>query len=221
MPTSLFQSTYLRVRSDILFGVLAPGQRLPLEELRVVYSASVPTLREVLSRLASERLVVAEDQRGFTVAPISAANLLEIAALRKLIELSALEQSFENGDMEWEGEVVAAHHKLSRIEERLIAGEPADRSEWKRYDFGFHQTLIKACRSAELMAVHRGVFDRYLRYQMVYLTFRGRTAADEHRLLLDAALARDVAKGQEVLVRHIDGGVEHALAAQGHVMAGA
>lgn len=210
---SLAQSTYDRLRQDIIFGVLAPGLRLRLEDLRDSYGVSVPTLREVLNRLASDRLVVAEDQRGFAVAPISDENLRDLADLRQLIELHALERSFRAGDVAWESRVVAAHHKLSRIEQRLIAGEPADRMEWKRYDSGFHHALIMGCASAELLAVHQSVFDRYLRYQMVYLTFRGTIAAAEHQALLEAALARDVARAQDVLVRHIDGGVAHALAA--------
>lgn len=213
MSASLAQTTQERLRQDIIFGHLAPGQRLRLEDMRDAYGVSVPTLREVLNRLASERLVVTEDQRGFAVAPISDDNLRDLAELRKLIELHALERSFRAGDVAWEGRVVAAHHKLSRIEQRLIAGEAADRMEWKRYDSGFHHALIMGCASDELLAAHQSVFDRYLRYQMVYLTFRGAIAASEHQALLEAALARDVARAQDVLVRHIDGGVAHALAA--------
>lgn len=215
MSLSLFQTTHARLRGDILSGRLAPGQRLRLEDLHAGYGASVPTLREVLNRLASEGLVVSEDQRGFAVAPISAANLLELAGLRKLIEGHALEQSFRRGTVAWESEVVAAHHKLSRIENRLMAGEAADRDEWKRYDFGFHQTLIAACGSDELLAIHRAVFDKYLRYQMIFLTFRGAIAAKEHKALLEAALTRDISTARAVLDRHVDGGVQHALAAQG------
>ncbi|WP_164034223.1 GntR family transcriptional regulator, partial [Serratia marcescens] len=84
---------------------LQPGRKLKLDVLRVDYEASVSTLREILSRLASEKLVVAEGQRGFEVMPISVANLREIAALRQLLECHALEQSFAQGDLEWEGRV--------------------------------------------------------------------------------------------------------------------
>lgn len=214
MSLSLAQSTYAAIRTDIIFGGLPPGQRLKLDDLQSRYGASVPTLREVLNRLTSEALVVAEEQKGFTVAPISVANLLELASLRKLIEFHALELSFRHGNVDWEAEVVASHYRLSRIENRLMAGEPADRLEWKRCDFGFHQTLIGACRSAELLSLHRAVFDKYLRYQMIFLTFRGQIASDEHRALREAALARDVSTAHTVLERHIDGGVEHALRAQ-------
>lgn len=214
MTLSLAQVTHAAIRGDIIFGVLAPRQRLRLDDLQLRYKASIPTLREVLNRLTSESLVIAEDQKGFAVAPISIDNLLELASLRKLIEFHALELSFQRGDVDWEAEVVAAHYRLSRIEDQLMSGEAADRSEWKRYDFGFHQTLIGACGSAELLSLHRAVFDKYLRYQMIFLTFRGQIAADEHRSLKEAAVSRDFLAARAVLERHIDGGVEHALRAQ-------
>jgi DNA-binding GntR family transcriptional regulator len=72
----------------------------------------------------------------------------------------------------------------------------------------------------ELLAVHGSVFDKYLRYQMRLLTFRGDVAAAEHRALLDAALARDAVRAEEILRRHIEGGVAHCLgfyAGQGEV----
>src|SRR5450755_1434694 len=55
--------------------------------------------------------------------PISAANLREVAAMRCLLESHALRESFEAGDMEWEGSVVAAHRKLAAMERRMKAGE--------------------------------------------------------------------------------------------------
>ena len=58
--------------------------------------------------------MVAEGLRGFEVAPVSAENLREIAAMRLLLESHALTQSFKAGDMEWEGRVVSAYHKLRR-----------------------------------------------------------------------------------------------------------
>jgi DNA-binding GntR family transcriptional regulator len=88
------EKTYRKIRSDILFGRLPPGHKLKLDKLRADYATSVSTLREILNRLSSERLVLAEGQRGFEVAPVSIGNLREIAELRQLLECHALEQSF-------------------------------------------------------------------------------------------------------------------------------
>lgn len=205
-------NTYRRIRTDIVFGRLVPGQKLKLERLKDEYGASVSTLREILNRLSSEALVVAEGQRGFEVAPVSVENLKEIAALRLLLENHALEQSFAAGDMEWEGRVVSAHHKLSSMERRMKEGDRTQAELWKRYDWEFHQALISACGSSVLMETHAAIFDKYLRYQMIALSFRGDIAAKEHRTLLDCALSRDAATAKTTLEHHVTGGVQHALA---------
>jgi len=206
------EHAYRRIRADIVFGRLAPGRKLRLEQLKSDYGASVSTLREILNRLSSERLVVAEGQKGFEVAPVSIANLQEIAALRQLLECRALEQSFRAGDVEWEGRIVAAHHRLARMETRMATGDRSHTEEWKQYDWQFHQALISACGSRMLIDTHAAVFDKYLRYQMIALSYRGEIAEQEHALLLECALKRDAARACEVLTRHVAGGVEHALA---------
>jgi DNA-binding GntR family transcriptional regulator len=209
---SVSEKAYRRIRTDIIFGKLAPAEKLKLERLREDYGASVSTLRELLSRLTSEGLVVAEGQRGFEVAPISGENLRELASLRLLLESHALTQSFKAGDMDWEGRVVAAYHKLSAIEKRLLNdGKRADAETWKRYDFEFHHALISACGSNALLEIHAPVYDKYLRYQMIAGVFRGEIAAKEHNKLLDCALKRDAKAARDVLVIHIEACVDFTL----------
>jgi DNA-binding GntR family transcriptional regulator len=218
MTTDLFpsagESAYKRIRTDIITGRLSPGSRLRLDVLRRSYGASISTLRETLNRLVSEKLVVAEGQRGFEVGPISAVNLREIAALRQLLECHALRQSFAQGDLEWEARVIAAHHKLAQMEARMASGDRTDTDLWKRYDWQFHQALVSACGSQILMHAHAAIFERYLRYQMIALSYRGAIAAAEHLAMKEAALRRDADEGCALLERHIAGGVEHALATQ-------
>jgi DNA-binding GntR family transcriptional regulator len=211
-PVTVAESTYRRIRTDIIFGRLAPDEKLKLDTLKDRYGTSVSTLREILNRLTSEGLVVAEGQRGFQVASVSPENLKEISALRHLLESTALELSFAGGGIDWEGSVLAAHHKLQLTEQRMMAGDRSVTEQWKRYDWEFHQALIAACGSRVLLDTHASVFDKYLRYQMISLTFRGQIAADEHREMAAAALAHDAPTAQAVLKRHIEGGVEHSLA---------
>jgi DNA-binding GntR family transcriptional regulator len=145
------------------------------------------------------------------VAPVSAENLREIAALRLLLESHALTQSFAAGDMDWEGRVVSGYHKLSAIEKRLVSGDRADPETWKRYDWEFHHALISACGSSALLEIHAPIYDKYLRYQMVAGIFRGGIAALEHRKLLDCALGRDAATARDVLTVHIEACVEFTI----------
>lgn len=139
----------------------------------------IGTLREILSRLTAEGLVLAEGQRGFAAPPVTVRRLREIADLRLVLESHAFSQSFAAGDVDWEGRVVAAHHKLAVVEGRMLAGG-TDTGVWKRCDCEFRQALISDCGSRVLMAAYAAVFDRYLRFLMIAACFRGEVAATEH-----------------------------------------
>lgn len=205
------ERAYRHIRRDILFGRLAPAQKLKLDALKESYGVSISTLRELLSRLTSEGLIVAEGARGFEVAPISPENLKEVANLRQLLECHAMALSFATGDMEWEGRVVAAHHKLAVVESRMLAGDRSAPDLWKRYDWEFHHALISACGSKAHLDAHSAAYDKYLRYQMIAVVFRGEIAAREHRQLLECALRRDTKSAQGVLVKHIQDCVSFTL----------
>ena len=211
-PPTVADELHTQIRRDIIFGRLKPATKLKLEGLRARYGASVSTLRETLNRLAAEGFVLAEGQKGFDVAGVTAANLQEVATLRALLESHALALSFAAGGLDWEAGVVAAHHKLHQFERRMLAGDHSVREDWKRYDFEFHRALIAACGSQELAAVYASTFDKYLRYQMLCLTFRAEAAEAEHRALLEAALARDTERAHRVLAQHIESGVSHCIA---------
>ena len=205
-------ATYQRIKRDIIFGELAPGSKLKLDSIRERYEASMSTLRETLSRLSSEGFVAAEEQRGFFVTPVSKEDLIEIANLRVLLECHALRLSINNGDADWEGNLVAAHHKLHLMEQKMLNGDE-EKEGWKRYDWEFHLAMIEACGSTNLLSLHAILFDKYLRYQMLVLTNRGQEAVDEHRQMFDAALARNSDMATAVLKTHIEKGFEHALKA--------
>jgi DNA-binding GntR family transcriptional regulator len=201
--TPVGEMTYRRVRADIVYGRLAPGQKLTLDRMRDAYGSAVSTLREIFNGLASEGLITAEGARGFEVASISRDNLREIARMRQLLECDALRSSFEAGDVEWEGRVVAAHHKLASLERRMAAG---DRSQWETlrgYEWEFHNALISACGSRLLLQMHAGIYDKYLRYLMLAGVFRGEPVVEEHRRLLAFALERDWRGAQATTITHI------------------
>jgi DNA-binding GntR family transcriptional regulator len=205
------ERVYRRLRSDIISGRLPPAQRLKLDAVKESYGVSISTLRELLNRLTSEGLIVAESARGFEVAPVSPENFKEIAHLRLLLECHALERSFAAGDMEWEGRVVAAHHKLASVEGRVANGGARDDELLKRYDSEFHQALLSACGSKVLLESHAAIFDKYIRYLMIAVIFRGEAASREHRELLACALKRDAAMAKKVLTSHIQDCVAYTL----------
>jgi len=202
---------FRKIRQDIISGALPPGTKIKLEQAKERYSISISSLREILSRLTTENLVSAEGQRGFEVSPASRQELEELADLRIVLESHAIGLAFAAGNLEWEGRIVAAHYRLAAAERTLLKGDVSRTIDWVRYDWDFHQAIVSACNSATLMATLSSVFDRFLRYHMFAESFRGQAVVDDHRLLFDLAIRRDVEGACAVIRRHILSGVTHVL----------
>lgn len=201
-------SIYDSIRNRLASGELAPGKKLKPDELRRDYGCSASMLREVLFRLACGGYVDFEEQRGFRVPAASFERLLEIRQMRVLIEAEAAALSIARGDMEWEARLNAAHHKLAHMEVKMRS---ADRLReyipiWTRFDWEFHETLVSACGSHLLQETLHVLFYQY-RQQLAGLVpdygFREGTV-DEHKAILDAALARDPRKCADAIRHHFE-----------------
>jgi len=144
-PKTLVESAYRALRRDIIEGRLAPGEKLRVEHLKDNYGVGAGTLREALSLLISDALVVSQGQRGFRVAPVSLEDFEDITQTRVMLECDALRQSIAMGDDAWEASLLAAFHRLAKAEEKRIGSE--DREEWEERNRIFHEVLIAACPS--------------------------------------------------------------------------
>jgi GntR family transcriptional regulator, carbon starvation induced regulator len=203
-----------RLRTDIVSGVLPPGIKLSIDELRVRYRVSLSPLREALSRLSVEGFVILEDKKGFRVAPVSRNNCLEVARLQELLETRALSESIARGDADWEEGIVAAHHSLSRLE-RAEHKDGASVDIWESHHRRFHTALIVACGMPLLLSFCGALHDFAARYRRLFLASH-RFDADvpgEHQSIMDAALNRKSREACDLLTAHLERTAQNVLAA--------
>ena len=200
---TLAMETFERLRVDILTARLPPGTKLRFDQLRKTYNVGLSPLREALSRLAENRLVVATGQRGFRVPSVSAQDIVDIAMVRKEIEALALRLSISHGDDAWEASVVAARHKLALLEK---AGKNVAEDIWESRHRDFHRTLVSACRSECLLHLHGLLSDQFDRYRRLSAKSRLPNAPRSliHQRILDAVLARNADLAVKLLRDHID-----------------
>ena len=206
IPASLTESAYRRLRHEIITGVYTPGEKLRVEHLRQQYQIGAGTLREALSRLVGDTLVVAQEQRGFRVAPLSLADLEDLTRTRILMESEALRQSIAAGDDAWEARVVAAFHTLGRVEERLNRKVPSSLAdEWEHRNGAFHRALLSACLSSWLQRFLDILYHQSERYRRISLITQTipRDVHAEHGAIFEAALARDTKKAVSLNAHHI------------------
>jgi len=192
-----------RLRSAILRGDLAPGAKINLDRLREDYDVSISPLREAVSRLMSDGLVEFEDQRGYSVAPISAANLREITLLRAELDVLALRMAIEQGDLEWESDVMRALYRLTHA--KRDAADAAVTDAWEAAHTEFHMALLRGCKMPLLLHFCVMLQNMNDRYRRLYLQadVTGRDIGAEHTAIATAATSRDVGLACSALQDHI------------------
>jgi DNA-binding GntR family transcriptional regulator len=203
---NLTQAAYEGLRADLLACRILPGKKLKIQELCDRFSVSLGAVREALSRLTSEGLVIAEPQRGFHAAPISAADLADLTMVRVEIDALCLKRAIACGDVDWEARLIAAAHSLARTPEREPEDPARSNEEWANLHAAFHLALIDGCGSPWLIQLHGQLYAQSERYRRLSVPFAGRrrNVNKEHNAILKAALARDTKNAVALLTAHLE-----------------
>ena len=197
---------YESLRADLLACRILPGKRLKIQELCTRFSVSLGAIREALSRLTSEGLVISEPQRGFRAAPISATDLADLTMVRVEIETLCLRRAIAFGDVGWEARLVAAAHRLSRTPERDLDDPARSNEDWAKAHSAFHLALVDGSGSPWLLHLHALLYAQSERYRRLSVPFaaKGRNVDEEHQAIVTATLARDAQNAARLLTAHLE-----------------
>ncbi|WP_407474465.1 GntR family transcriptional regulator [Sulfitobacter sp. PM12] len=210
-----------RLRHDILSLDLPPGMALRLPALSERYAIGLTPLRECLNRLAAEKLVVPEHNKGFCVIPLTRADLLDLERSRDAIEGAMLAHSVSHADDTWEAGVIGAYHHLSQTPVPSVIHNDEALAQWTRRHLAFHQALVAGARSdwmarfAGQLQDQLGRYHRFIQAGLRDLTqsapplaakaaevFSAGMALEPHRALYQAALDHDPAAALAAFRHH-------------------
>ena len=203
---SLADRAYSVLRRDILDGVFDPGQPLRLEALKERYGLSFSPIREALTRLSADHLVVLSSLKGFRVAPVSLDEMWDLISTRLLVEREALRRSIAKGDDFWEAAIVAAFHALQRSSER-VSSDPAAHEELEHRHADFHAALIAGCGSPSLLKIAAKLYvqsERYRRLTLFRESRSGRDVTGEHEAIMSATIGRRPGEALNALTEHYE-----------------
>lgn len=177
---------------------LPPGTRLVEMPLCEAFGVNRSLLRRVLVRLASEKVIELQHNRGAFVAQATPRETREVFEARRLIETALLQAHASP-----EPRVLQALSALVDDEER------AHRShEWSRVirlSGEFHLRLVGAFGNQELLSLLRGLVARTSLMIALYETpGHGACSFDEHREILAAMRAGDMAGAAQCMGRHLE-----------------
>lgn len=194
------------LRRAIISGQIAPGDKLRARQLAERFGVGLSPIREALNRLSRDWLVRQTDLRGFTVASVSEAELDELMKARCWLNERALRESIEHGDDRWEENVLVSYHRLSKTSRWDADFGSTINPAWENAHRAFHRRLLEGCGSRWIVGFCDQLFDVSDLYRQVA---RSTPAAleraredDEHRPIMEAAVARNADAATRLLTEH-------------------
>jgi DNA-binding GntR family transcriptional regulator len=200
--TTRANETYQSLRTGILSGDIPAGSRLRTNELCSQFKVSLGAVREALTQLIAQGLVVSEAHRGFTASPVSADDLIDLTRVRIEIETTCLAWAIRAGTVEWESNIIAALHRLSRTHRAGDRIRPG--AEWTEAHDKYHLALLATCDSPRLMRIRHQLYEQSERYRNLEISLPvNRDPEGEHQRIAEAAIARDIPLATERMREHL------------------
>jgi DNA-binding GntR family transcriptional regulator len=193
------------IRLDIVRGRLVPGAPLRTQAMCHEYGCSMAPLREALSHLAADGLVMAESQRGFRVAAVTRAEWRDLIERRLELETRALSLAVQHGRDEWEGEVARCEHEFALVSRRRVRRRGQIDDLWEQRHRALHLALLSGCGSPWLLRFCESLHDhcdRYRRLVQPALSAMDLLDTGEHELVA-ATLGRRRQRAAQLMREHI------------------
>lgn len=206
---TLADEVVVRLRDAISNGDLQPGERLTETELAEVLDVSRGPIREALSQLELEGLVIKQPNRGAFVAKLSDEDLKEVYSLRLALERLAVQQVVVDPDPEYLDQMQAVVDEMADCVETGISEQEA-----AELDIRFHEIL---CRAAN----HGRLYDFWtnLRSQIyIFLLSRNianpdfrELAVESHQGIVDALRSGSEQRAVAIIDEHLTAAYQRIL----------
>jgi len=195
---SLVDALAAELRRAIFRGEPAPGESVSEAALARRYDVARPSVRAALQTLVADGLLRREPHRSVYVPRLTAADVRDLFAVRRLLELDAVATLVASGVRP--APVWRALRELEALE---------DEDGWDEvvaHDSALHQALVDATGSPRLRRVHAGIADevRLAITQLRPAYSSPREIAAEHRVLVEAIGAGDRERALRIARDHLD-----------------
>lgn len=196
---SRLESTYQRLKRDIVAGVYTPRQRLVETDLAQVIGVSRATLRAALIRLHHEGFIELQPNRGAQVRAFSAEEAVRILQVREVLEGLAAALAAEQATP---AQLAELRELVTAMDHTLAVGDLLGHLPLVGR---FHDVIIAAAAHEFIEQFISMLHAPLVRHQFRVILVPGRREASlaEHREILSALERRDAAGAEQAMRRHM------------------
>lgn len=196
----LGEQAYRKIKEDIVWCRLRPGQELSEAGLSELYGFGKGPIRQALSRLAQDSFILPRARRGHVVIPVTLNDVRDLFDWRLIIEPAAAELACGKVDRDLLMELDA------RCAEGFVLGDIESEARFVRANNTFHMEIAQAAGNDRLIASLRQVMDEMTRLMHLAHQLRERKVAQkrEHSALIEALVNNDPETARRCTITHIE-----------------
>ncbi len=205
-PVSLRDQALAELRARLVAGALKPGTVYSAATIANELGVSNGPVREAMLALVNQGLLEVVRNKGFRVVDLTPSDRSDIAEIRKLLEIPSMVKLASSGKV-----VDLAEHFRALADELVELAEREDLIVYLERDRDFHLGLIDLLGNDRLTRAIGDLRDQTRQYGLHHLSESDElvSSAEEHRTLLEALIAGDVVRVEELMhfhLRHLAGG---------------
>ena len=188
---------YNKLKEDIINLEVKLGERVYIKKISEDFDISQTPIREALSRLVKDGLIVYKPRKGYYVIQITCEDMEEIYDLRRMIEGYALEKGIKNIDQNKLKEILQKGIEMQK--EPLKPKKPL---KFCILDRELHITIVNSCLNGMIYKMYLQIYPLISISQQLDPLYE--RSMEEHILLINEILKGNVEKAKEILDKHIE-----------------
>jgi DNA-binding GntR family transcriptional regulator len=196
---SLANKAFVELRKKILSNQLLPNTRLKEDEWAKKVGVSRMAVREALTRLLGENLLVIGEKGGYFVKPLLPDDIHEIRELREILELGALRLAFKKMTKEQFSTLEKICDDFTQMVKKGYYNGALEA------DVKFHETLVEYSANNKLRQVylssHIPLFHQKLGKSQIGMDDYDQTDS-EHRQILNALKDKNLKQAEQTMMKH-------------------
>ena len=210
-PKSLADQVYERLEEHILNGDYQPGDILTEKQLSADLGVSRTPIREALSRLEYDNLVV-ETSVGTEVRGINEDDVRDLYEVKKKLEVSAAKKAAKLMSAE------SLEKMKDIIDQQMYFAGKGDSDKVRNLDTDFHDLIYANCGSMTFNQILSGVHHKLKKYRSNSLKSKTRIkeSVKEHEAIYKAMLERNIKEVERLMSAHLDNACKSVISSGGN-----
>lgn len=194
---------YNSLKEMIFEWQLPPGEKININQLAQNINVSTIPIREALTRLSVEKLVISEHNKGYRVSDIlDSKSMRDMLEVRILLESNAVEHMIRSNNMSLLPEMIKITQEMALVETEKSYKKVI---EFVRMDDQFHHLIMESGGNAFLTEAHAGLYSHLhiARFYHVRGEVDQKEAVREHEEIIESIRIRDIYEARIAVSNHV------------------